>query len=83
MPFKEGGGIVFPKGFPGRAYRLNEWQSDRCRACLDRTLLSVETRQHQRVVLFMLIVFLALVVAISFGAPLLNSHPAIAPLLSR
>lgn len=38
VSFREGGGVVFPIGFPGSGYRLDEWEFERYRASLDQLL---------------------------------------------
>jgi len=83
IPFKEGGGVVFPHGFPGVGYRLEDWQFERYRARLDRTMLGEAARKRWRILFFSLIVLAIAVFAISLGAPFISNHPAVAPLLDR
>lgn len=61
VPFRNGGGLVFPIGFPGAGYRLDEWQFDNCRAMLDQRLLSTETRREMRLVRVAFFVLVGLV----------------------
>ena len=48
LPLREGGGIVFPKGFPGRGLHLDAWQFDRYRAELDQAVLDKGARKRGR-----------------------------------
>ncbi|MEO3428673.1 hypothetical protein AAFN88_07430 [Pelagibius sp. CAU 1746] len=50
VPFRDGGGLVFPLGFPFAGYELDEWQFERYRSLLDRSLLSPEMKREGRVV---------------------------------
>ncbi len=51
VPFRDGGGMVFPLGFPFAGYQLDEWQFERYRSLLDRSLLSAEMKREGRIVL--------------------------------
>lgn len=64
VPFRDGGGLVFPLGFPFAGYRLDEWQFERYRSLLDRSLLSPEMKREGRLVVA---VFVTLVCAIIGG----------------
>lgn len=69
VPLRDGGGLVFPIGFPGAGYRLDVWQLDKFRALLDRRLLSPETKQEMRRIRVALLVMIGLVAcgnAVSF-----------------
>lgn len=66
VSFREGGGLVFPIGFPGTGYRLDEWQFERYRAALDRRLRSQSGPRDVRRATFALVV-LALLVSIAFN----------------
>jgi len=83
IPFKDGGGVVFPDGFPGIGYQLEEWQFERYRARLNRTVLGDAARQRRRMIYALFILFAVAVLAFSFGAPFISNHPAIAPTLNR
>jgi hypothetical protein len=73
VPLREGGGVVFPNGFPGLGYRLDEWQFDRYRAGLDRSLLSDAAKKRMRLAIGILVIYLALVVFIGYGGAWLRS----------
>ena len=81
IPLKEGGGVVFPHGFPGRGYRLDEWQFDRYRGRLDQSMLSDAARMRRRLAIAVLLVVCLALFAGSFGLPLLKDIPAVAPYL--
>jgi len=65
VPFRDGGGLVFPLGFPFAGYQLDEWQFERYRSLLDRSLLSPEMKREGRLVLA---VFVTLVCVIIGGS---------------
>lgn len=64
--------MVFPNGFPGPGYRLDEWQFERYRARLDRGTLGKAARPFRYVGVFVMAVGLLAIVTASYGAPLLE-----------
>lgn len=66
VPFRAGGGLVFPIGFPGAGYRLEEWQFERYRAALDGRLRNQWGPRGVRRATFALLV-LALLISIAFN----------------
>lgn len=70
VPFKEGGGIVFPAGLFGLGYRLDARQFDDCRALMEEMNLDDRTKYISRVVnavlVFTGLVFLAGALAVAF-----------------
>lgn len=66
VPFRDGGGLIFPLGFPGAGYRLEEWQFERYRAALDQRLRSQwEPHRVRRATL--ILVILALLISAPFN----------------
>jgi len=55
VPYREGGGLVFPNGFPGAGYRLEEWQFERYRAALDERVGSQGALNRVRTATFLLL----------------------------
>ncbi|GAB4354718.1 MAG: hypothetical protein Kow00114_04670 [Kiloniellaceae bacterium] len=72
VPFKEGGGVVFPDGFPGVGYRLEDWQFERYRARLHLSVLGNAGQGHQGVALLLLIIIALAIFAATFGARMLE-----------
>lgn len=66
VPFREGGGLVFPLGFPGAGYRLEEWQFERYRAALDQRLRNQGRPGWVRLATFVLLA-LALLISVAFN----------------
>jgi len=81
VPLKDGGGVVFPNGLLGVGYRLDEWQLDRYRSAVDRSMLSPEALRRRKVMIGTLIAYLAVIVAVAFALPLLQRDPDFAPYL--
>jgi hypothetical protein len=67
VPLMEGGGVVFPKGFPGKGYRLDDWQFDRYRAGLDQTMLSDAAKKRTRLAIGVLLLYFVLIFAAAQG----------------
>lgn len=69
VPFREGGGLVFPIGFPGGGYRLDEWQFERYCASLDQRLRSHLATWRAGRIRFatLLLLAFALVAAVAFN----------------
>jgi hypothetical protein len=79
VPLKQGGGAVFPGGFPGKGYLLDDWQFDRYRAQLDRTTLSDEAGRRGRLLFVLLLLLVGGLVLAAFALPELKSNPRYAP----
>lgn len=62
VPFRDGGGLVFPLGFPFAGYQLDEWQFERYRSLLDRNLLSAEMRREGRLVLAVFVTLVCVII---------------------
>lgn len=74
LPLREGGGIVFPRGFPGKGFRLDEWQFDRYRAAMERTLLGEDSKRRTKLVLSVYLLYGAsMLFVVLFGAQLRSS----------
>lgn len=69
VPFREGGGLVFPIGFPRGGYRLDEWQFERYCASLDQRLRSHLATWRAGRIRFatLLLLAFALVAAVAFN----------------
>lgn len=66
VAFREGGGLVFPIGFPGAGYRLEEWQFERYRASLDQRLRNHWGAGRVRLATFGLLA-LVLLISVAFN----------------
>ncbi len=62
VPFRDGGGLVFPLGFPFAGYQLDEWQFERYRSLLDRSLLGPEMKREGRLVLAVFVTLVCVIV---------------------
>lgn len=79
VALKGGGGVVFPRGFLGSGYQLDEWQFDRYRASVDQSMLSPAARTRKRIMAGAMLAYIGCLLGLVFVFPRLQADPVFAP----